>query len=97
MIHSLPQLPRKCPEFTAAVLETYSKDTSVHLKFLEVLMLAAVGGHKLEIELALMGYVLAEEGYKMACNWHVWVSCLAGAHQGIFPASLTVLSTVVGK
>lgn len=43
--------------------ETYSKNTPVHLKLLEVLVLAVVRGHKLEIELAFMWYVLTEERY----------------------------------
>lgn len=41
----------------------YSKDSAMHLKLLQVLVLVVIRGDKLEVQLAFMGDVLTEEGY----------------------------------
>jgi hypothetical protein len=41
---------------------TYSKNATMHLELLQVLMLATVRGHKLKVELTFVGHILTEEG-----------------------------------
>jgi len=55
-------LPTKALGINSACQSTYSKNTTMHLKFLQILMFAAIRGHKLKVELTLMGHRLAEKG-----------------------------------